>query len=476
MIHPFLSFRSVKILLLPAVLATQLILSQCGQPIPPTGGPRDSIPPVLVRATPKDSGTNARPQKIILEFNEYVQLQNFQQQSVFNPVLKYIPQVEAKLKIVNIKIKDTLEDNTTYTIQFGNALQDINESNVLKNFSYVFSTGSVIDSGKIAGRVLLAESGKADSTMIVVLHKNLQDSAVSSFKPRYMSRVNGKGYFSFKFISPGTYNIYAIKDADGGLKYDQESEYFGFLDQPLWISDTTSPVKIYAFQEVPYLSKPKSLSQEKPAANKEDRRLKYNLQMDGGTHDVFTDLLFSFDKKPVSFDSSKLRLVDEKMEKTLPAKFQLDSNLLRISYKWEYATKYKLLVEKGLATDTIGNSVLRNDTVKLETKKESDYGSLSIRISELDTTLNPIIQFYKGEDLKISTPVRKNRIDFKHIIPAEYEIRILFDRNNNGKWDTGNYKKKQQPEIILPREQKLTIKANWDNEMEINFRDLINQS
>ncbi|MFZ9660246.1 MAG: Ig-like domain-containing domain [Chitinophagaceae bacterium] len=453
-----------------------LLFSQCGQPIPPTGGPRDSIPPVLVKANPLDSGTNARPQKIVLEFNEYVQLQNFQSQSVFNPILKYIPQVEAKLKTVNIKIKDTLDDNTTYSIQFGNALQDINESNILKNFSYVFSTGSFVDSGKISGRVLLAESGKIDSTMIVVLHKNLQDSAVKSFKPRYMSRVNGKGYFTFKYISPGTYNIYALKDADGGLKYDQESEYFGFIDQPVWISDTTKPIKLYAFQEVPYFQKPKSSSSEKPASNKDDKRLKYSLIAESGSIDVNSDLQLSFEKKPATFDSSKLRLMDEKMEKNLPISIRLDSNMLRLSYRWEYGTKYRLLLEKGLATDTLGNAQLRNDTLKLETKKETDYGSLTIRIQELDTTLNPVLQFYKAEELKFSTPARKNRIDFKHIIPGDYEIRILFDKNNNGKWDSGNYKKKIQPEIVLPREQKLSIKANWDNEMEINFSNVLNQS
>ncbi|MFN5931544.1 MAG: Ig-like domain-containing protein, partial [Sphingobacteriales bacterium] len=151
---------------------------RCGQPLPPTGGMKDTIPPNLIRALPKDSATNTIAKKIILEFDEYVQLQEVQQQLVVSPVPKIQPLIESKLRTVTISIKDTLQDNTTYSFNFGNSLQDINENNPLKNFTYVFSTGSSIDSGNISGQILIAETGKPDSTILAILHPDLSDTAV----------------------------------------------------------------------------------------------------------------------------------------------------------------------------------------------------------------------------------------------------------------------------------------------------------
>jgi hypothetical protein len=108
---------------------------QCGQPMPPMGGLKDSLPPALVKANPGDSAIHVKGNKITIEFNEYIQLQGLQQQLVVTPVPVIQPIIESKLKVVTIKLKDSLQPNTTYSFNFGDALQDINENNALRNFT-----------------------------------------------------------------------------------------------------------------------------------------------------------------------------------------------------------------------------------------------------------------------------------------------------------------------------------------------------
>lgn len=447
---------------------------QCGQPLPPMGGKKDSIPPMMIKAVPADSGTNANAKTIVLEFNEYIQLQNIQQQLIVSPVPLIQPQIEGRLKTVTIKLKDTLRPNTTYSFGFGDALQDINENNPLRNFTYVFSTGPTIDSGKLSGRVLLAETGKADSTILVILQPELSDTAVRTKRPLYFTRMNKEGFFTFRYLSPGNYNVFALKDADGGLKYDQPSETFGFLDQSVTISSNTEPVKIYAFNREAEKPRRASVLPPKVPANKDDRRLRFTINTEGGSHDFQDTLKLKFDRLPVKFDTSKIYLATDTGIR-IPAAFILDSNIVFIEHKWTPGTKYKIFIEKDLAQDSLGFTVIKNDTLKFVTRKEEDYGSLAVRLLELDTTLHPVLMFYSNDVLKKSVPIRFSRLNFKYLMPGDYDVKILFDNNSNGKWDTGDYDRKLQPELIKPREQKLNIRANWDNEVDINLKEVKNQ-
>src|SRR5690349_19334628 len=158
------------ILFFSAILFISNYLPGCANIIAPTGGPKDTLPPVLVSVNPKDSALNFTGKRVTFTFNEYVQLANQTENLVFSPTPTVTPQIDAKLRTITVRIKDTLDPNTTYTIQFGNAISDINEGNVLRNFTYVFSTGNRLDSNTFRGKVLMAETGKVDSTLIVMLH------------------------------------------------------------------------------------------------------------------------------------------------------------------------------------------------------------------------------------------------------------------------------------------------------------------
>ena len=164
-------------------------LCGCAQMGAPTGGPKDTIPPHLVNANPAMFDTGFTGNKVVFNFDEYVNVENIQSELMVSPYQKANPTVNFKLKTVTVKFKDTLKPNTTYSLNFGKAIKDVNEGNVLKNFTYVFSTGNTIDSLTFSGNVLLAETGKVDSTLQVYLYKNANDSSVEQKRPDYIARL-----------------------------------------------------------------------------------------------------------------------------------------------------------------------------------------------------------------------------------------------------------------------------------------------
>lgn len=208
-----------SIVLLIYISIISIGLGGCAQVGMPTGGPRDSTAPKLLTANPALFQTNFQANKIVFTFNEYIVVDNIQKNLLVSPYPKKNPQVEYKLKTVTVKLKDTLLENTTYAINFGDAIRDNNEGNIFRDFTYVFSTGSRIDSLQVSGEVKLAETGKIDTTIIAMLYKDTDDTTVQHRKPDYVTRVNAKGNFRFRNLAAGTYKLYALKDNDGGKTY-----------------------------------------------------------------------------------------------------------------------------------------------------------------------------------------------------------------------------------------------------------------
>jgi hypothetical protein len=155
----------------------------------------------------------------------------------------------------------------------------------------------------------------------------------------------------------------------------------------------------------------------------------------------------------------------------LDAKFNIDSlrNKITISHNWAPEMMFCLIIPKQSLTDTMGLQLMKSDTIRFVTNKISDYGSLKLTFNGLELSKHPILQFMDGDQVKWTFPVLSNEWTNKMMQPGEYEIRILYDENNNGQWDPGSYKKKLQPEHAITLPQKIAIKANWDNEREINL-------
>ena len=182
---------SVFILLLIAISVTSG--PGCANIIPPQGGPKDSLPPVLIKATPGDSTRNFTGNKITFTFNEFIDVQGIQENLNVSPSPGINPKIDFKLNALSVKLVDSLESNTTYSINFGDAIKDFTEGNTLKGFTYTFSTGRYIDSLELKGKVILAETGKIDTTLIVLLHTSPADSAIIKERPRYVAKLDGTG-------------------------------------------------------------------------------------------------------------------------------------------------------------------------------------------------------------------------------------------------------------------------------------------
>ncbi len=429
------------------ILALAVILVSCGQQVAPTGGPRDSIPPKLVMAVPEVNAKNFKSDRIILYFDEYVTLDNPFEKITYSPIPKVNPNTDGKLRAITIKIKDTLEANTTYSIDFGESIKDVNEGNILKNFNYAFSTGEYIDSAFFTGQVFIAETGLIDSTLVAVLHNNLDDSAVAKIKPRYFARLKGDGSFLFRNLKPGNYNLFAIRDQNGDRKYDQPSELIAFMNNTINIGIDTSTT-LYAFEaeriDTTIIKKPAA---RQAAKKTEDRRLRFSNNFDGGRQDLLSDLIFTSEHPLKTFDSTKIQLTDFEFKAIPNFSISKDSTNKKITFKtaWKEGAKYNLIIQKDAASDTLGNAILKTDTLSFNAKKEADYGSVDLKIENFDSTLHPIVYLNKNSKTFLKQSLIKNRYRVKLFEPGDYEVKILFDLNNNGKWDTGDYWKKIQP-------------------------------
>ena len=437
----------------------------CAQIGMPTGGPKDSIAPKLVSSSPKQYSTNVTSNKITLTFNEYIDLKEPQTNVLVSPFPKKSPSVEFKLKTVTVKLKDTLLPNTTYSINFGPAIVDNNEGNPFKEFTFVFSTGSQIDSLMLTGKVIIAETGKSDSTLVAMLYRNADDSAVQKRKPDYVAKLNGDGSFRFINLSAGNFNIYALKDGDGGKTYNSKKEIFAFASGPVTVSEKTEPVILYAS------ALEKETPPTPPKSTTKIKRLSYTLLSATQGQDLLNPFEIGFNSPLKKFDSAKLILRDTNYKPIPAATWIIDSSRTKImlTNKWQEGMEYRLVMDTTAFTDSANNRLTKADTIRFTAKQLSNYGNVVLRFSNLDLTKNPVLQFVQGEEVKSSYALTKPEWSNKFVNPGEYELRILFDDNKNGKWDTGNYSKKLQPEKVITLKDKLGIRANWDNERDIKL-------
>ena len=442
--------------------------SGCAQVGAPTGGPRDSIAPVLISAAPKLFTTNFTGNKITLVFDEYINVNDIQKNVVVSPFPKTFPVIDFKLKTVTIKLKDTLLANTTYAVNFGNAIVDNNEGNPFKEFTYVFSTGKTIDSLKLTGKVLLAETGKADSTLQALLYRNANDSSVEKRKPDYIAKINANGRFVFTNLAEGIYRVYALKDGDGGKTYNSKIESFAFLNNDIKVGAVTDSVTLYAYEE----EKDKKKATTTVARSAADKKLKYTASASSSiAQDLLTGFQLQFNNKLKNFDTTKIILADTNYNKIEGSAISLDSTrkIVTIQNKWPEDTYYRLIITKDAVSDSTNNLLAKTDTIRFKTRKEEEYGSLQLRFSKLNLSRHPVIQFIKNSDIVKSVMVTGPTWSDKLFNPGEYELRILYDANNNGVWDPGNYDKKIQPEKAVTLDKNLTIKANWENERDIEL-------
>ncbi len=234
-------------------LTVALLLVSCAQRGTITGGPKDTLAPTIVGSYPKNMTTNFKGKEIHIDFDEYIKVKDINKQLIISPPLKYPPSITPQgsaSKFIEIKIKDTLAENTTYSMNFGQSITDNNEGNPYSQFRFVFSTGQYIDSLQLNGSIKDALEIKPDNFVTVMLYEaneTFNDSTIYKERPRYVTNtLDSMTNYSLQNLKEGRYYLFALKDVSNNYKYDPKSDKIAFLSKAITVpTDSTYTLNLF---------------------------------------------------------------------------------------------------------------------------------------------------------------------------------------------------------------------------------------
>lgn len=584
--------KSIYLTLISIIILSIINCARVGSPV---GGEKDILPPEIIESIPNNYSTNFSTDKIEIRLNEFIRFDNLQQKLVISPPLNEKPEIFVKGKSIIINMgKQKLKENTTYTFSFYDAIVDNNEGNAIKDYEFVFSTGSWLDSLSVNGIVLRAFDLEPEKEGIeVLLYDLLDDTVPKTTPPLYIGKPDEEGRFRINNIKSDTFRIFALKDGNRNHYFDQSGETFAFLDSSFLVEasqeffrDTTAKdtlaadtteidreeilpdVRLFLFVEdhsIQYLKNSTRETREhiqmvfnKPLKSKKleitpidfsitDKwyikedfivgdtinlwltdtivsgldlitlKLDYLKKDSTGNYIQFADTItlryippsgktgrgkqISVEtqktllltpsirsnsqidpnqkiviesKTPVEIiDTSKIKLFlfeDSLKINTgyILGKDSLQIRKFRFSTEWQEAAKYQLFILPGAFTSIYNYN---NDTLILDfnTRKLDYYGKIIVTLKEIPD--NMVIQLLdnKGEVKREKTGWKNSLVEFSFLHPGKYKLKAIYDRNKNGKWDTGNYEEKLQPEKVKFYNKEIKVRSNWDLEIEWDF-------
>ena len=558
-----------------------LLLCRCANPVTPEGGPKDVTPPKATDCDPPALTTHFHKKDIRITFNKYIQLKDQHNQINIAPPLLPHTDIRLRGKSIVIKLADTLKSNTTYSINFGEAISDLTENNILHDFTYTFSTGSYIDSLSLSGRILNAFDQVPQKDVIAMLYINENDtlpldSLPFHVKPYYMAKTNENGDFIFRNLRDVPFLLFALKDMNGDYIFNLPNEKIAFCD---------SLVKgIYVKPPSPETLKKDSAAKRDTLLHKKDTSVIKKQTTPGYTLNLFEEsdsiqkilkadminedqvgIYYRFPTIKPEFipmnipdipgwmipefnvtrdsvflwlkntgkDSLYLRLVDKgktldtarinllkkslKKKKTDKGtaslvKLKLSTNMpdgrlnqfkidpviifsyplsgqnlirillvdgkdtinpklaftdsvkrkLRVSYKWKEDRPYRLIIPDSVFRSINGHL---NDSlvVSFRTHSLRDFGSIQMTIS-IKYPSDYLIQLLDEKENVLERKIisASGKVKFDYLSPGKYKIKAILDRNRNGRWDTGKFSKKIQPEKVQYFQKIIEVRANWD--------------
>lgn len=232
--HPirmkYFKLKNILTLIVGVSFFYLIFFTSCANIGSPSGGPKDSIPPVVVRTIPLLRGTNYSGKDVRLTFDEYILSDEIAENLVISPPMKKKPQIKMKGKMLIVEFQEELRKKATYSLDFKDAVADNNEKNPIKNLRFSFSTGASFDSLRVAGYVKNAFTQEPVDKALVLLHHQKEYTAFIDSVPDYIGRTNKEGFFMIDNLAPGSYRLYALTDADNSLTYNAKSELIAFAD------------------------------------------------------------------------------------------------------------------------------------------------------------------------------------------------------------------------------------------------------
>jgi hypothetical protein len=520
-----------------------LMLFGCASQQKPQGGPRDRTPPKLLKATPPNQTRNFRAKQIRLDFDEYFDLKNPFQEISISPSMDKLPTYKKSKKSIIVDFKDSLQKNTTYVINFGKAIADVNEGNILQNFTYVFSTGPHIDSLSASGDVknLLTQEKEKDVT--VMLFPVKRDTLWGKKKPTIYATTDSSGNFSLNNLHEGDYRIYALKETAPNKIYDNDNELVAFQKEPVHLRKDTSNIHLILFKQDPEKFKllerrfdtdgkmlftfnksldnpsakiiyPAALDGQKMVEFSKTRDtamiymrnmdfdsirvsflqnnkpldtitlrkgrketyqrsvlLRYNVSQDNKLKPN-TDLIITSNTPIQSIDNAIITFSEDS---TFVSNYTLtkDSATLKkltLAYKFKPDSRYQIVFNEGALTSIYGDK--NKKIIKVfALDKASNYGQLSLKVTIPDTSKGYIIELLNDQKNVIRRdPITKSTVVvYKNYPIGKYNVRVVYDDNKNGKWDSGNVKQRRQPEKTWLYPKDITLRSNWEAEEPVDI-------
>jgi hypothetical protein len=552
----------------------------CAQQVAPTGGQKDVAPPKILSEFPANLSTSFSAKEVVVSFDEFIQLKNTAEQVVISPPILKAPSYLLKKKSLVIKFDQELAENTTYTINFGEAIRDNNEGNILSNYTYVFSTGLHLDSMEVKGMVRDALTDEPIKDAVVMLYKSNLDSLPLDTIPNYFTRSTETGSFHIKNIGNQPYKIFALKDENTNYKFDVPEEQIGFLDTMVLPFSAPKPVKVDSAQvdsAITKLDPPLITSYEMKMFFEEDTtqflkksycdhfgklvfvynrpvsdftiqledvpfKSQWNIKDFSAHRDSITiwttgivpdtmRLILNADKARVDTTELVMKPRADNIEtkskskgggrkkkkeafaltaRTIPSngrspkpnrtislvwnhpiistdlsRIKLYKDSVRVNYDivstdtalrvfdiihdWQKNSKYRLLVQDSAFSDIYN---LWSDTVDFSFvgTDQKSYGELSLKISDTPESqiVVELLEAGRGSSIEKRLTNQKGIVKFEGLNPGKYSIRVTRDLNNNGRWDSGRYSEKLQPEPIQTIENDAEVRSNWELELEWN--------
>lgn len=542
-----------------------LFLLSCARQTTPTGGPRDTIPPTLIQALPQNGTINFQGKTIQLTFDEAVILNNPREQLIITPDLGKPVDARVKKNQVTVNLETDLAPNTTYSINFREAVQDITEKNPAQSLKLAFSTGSYIDSLSIGGSVMDALTTKESKEATVALFQS-DTFNIFVYRPTYFTKADAKGNFKIENLKPGDYYLYAFDDKNKNLITDSKTESYGFIQKLLHLSGNIDSIRVPL---VRLDSRPLVITGARPSGTFFNIKAAKNLETytirsnegepvissfgedfanirvyntfngtdsvavrftatDSIQHSVDTTLYVKFLKRVTKPENFQFQMQDLQVIGTkgiITANLQFNKPVLAVNHdsiyyridsttvipfnedniRWD-SLRNKLYLEKTFDKKLIpttpspatqqrprANSSTPPANQKKSSSNEFFIGTAAFISIELDSSRRLLeksaptkledtgvilvqvqttaphffVELLNKEYKVLASRKNSKKFNFEDLKPGDYQLRLVIDTDNNGKWDPGNFYENRPPESMtfylneknLPM---INLKANWE--------------